>query len=54
MSVAVRVSGKTERTDDSTLSDLSPLSSGRDSGQQSPVSPEHRKSQRGIKKLWGK
>ncbi|XP_063052876.1 liprin-beta-2b isoform X3 [Engraulis encrasicolus] len=45
---------KTERTDDSTLSDLSPLSSGRDSGQQSPVSPEHRKSQRGIKKLWGK
>ncbi|XP_041965616.1 liprin-beta-2b isoform X14 [Alosa sapidissima] len=46
--------GKTERADDSTLSDLSPLSSGRDSGQQSPVSPEHRKTQRGIKKLWGK
>uniref|UniRef100_A0A8D0AVQ5 PPFIA binding protein 2 n=1 Tax=Sander lucioperca TaxID=283035 RepID=A0A8D0AVQ5_SANLU len=36
------------------LSDQSPLSSGVDSGQQSPVSPENRKSQRGIKKLWGK
>ncbi|XP_031421179.1 liprin-beta-2b isoform X3 [Clupea harengus] len=46
--------GRTERADESTLSDLSPLSSGRDSGQQSPVSPEHRKTQRGIKKLWGK
>uniref|UniRef100_A0A3P8YJL7 SAM domain-containing protein n=1 Tax=Esox lucius TaxID=8010 RepID=A0A3P8YJL7_ESOLU len=38
----------------STLSDLSPLSSGVDSGQQSPVSPENRKNHRGIKKLWGK
>ncbi|KAM6926883.1 liprin-beta-2b isoform 2-T3 [Lycodopsis pacificus] len=33
---------------------LSPLSSGVDSGQQSPVSPENRKSHRGIKKFWGK
>uniref|UniRef100_A0A3P9M1C8 SAM domain-containing protein n=1 Tax=Oryzias latipes TaxID=8090 RepID=A0A3P9M1C8_ORYLA len=36
------------------LSDHSPLSSGMDSGQQSPVSPESRKTHRGIRKLWGK
>ncbi|XP_078804321.1 liprin-beta-2b isoform X8 [Oryzias latipes] len=36
------------------LSDHSPLSSGMDSGQQSPVSPENRKTHRGIRKLWGK
>uniref|UniRef100_A0A3P8PP13 SAM domain-containing protein n=1 Tax=Astatotilapia calliptera TaxID=8154 RepID=A0A3P8PP13_ASTCA len=35
-------------------SDQSPLSSGVDSGQQSPVSPENRKGHRGIRKLWGK
>ncbi|XP_055795617.1 liprin-beta-2-like isoform X11 [Salvelinus fontinalis] len=46
--------GKSERLDESTLSDLSPLSSGVDSGQQSPVSPENKKNHRGIKKLWGK
>ncbi|XP_024279770.1 liprin-beta-2 isoform X10 [Oncorhynchus tshawytscha] len=45
---------KSERLDESTLSDLSPLSSGVDSGQQSPVSPENKKNHRGIKKLWGK
>ncbi|XP_056308389.1 liprin-beta-2b isoform X2 [Danio aesculapii] len=45
---------KTEKTDDSTLSDLSPLSSGVESGQQSPISPEHKKNQKGIRKLWGK
>ncbi|XP_056138694.1 liprin-beta-2b isoform X2 [Lampris incognitus] len=33
---------------------MSDLSSAVDSGQQSPVSPENRKSHRGIKKLWGK
>ncbi|KAM7002927.1 liprin-beta-2b isoform 7-T7 [Tautogolabrus adspersus] len=43
-----------EKLEESVLSDQSPLSSGVDSGQQSPVSPEHRKSHRGIKKLWGK
>ncbi|XP_041651115.1 liprin-beta-2b isoform X2 [Cheilinus undulatus] len=43
-----------ERLEECILSDQSPLSSGVDSGQQSPVSPEHRKSHRGIKKLWGK
>ncbi|XP_051545545.1 liprin-beta-2-like isoform X4 [Myxocyprinus asiaticus] len=48
------VVGKTEKADDSTLSDLSPMSSGVDSGQQSPVSPENKKHHKGIRKLWGK
>ncbi|KAM4553150.1 liprin-beta-2b [Fundulus diaphanus] len=43
-----------EKLDEYMLSDQSPLSSGVDSGQQSPVSPEKRKSNRGIKKLWGR
>ncbi|KAJ4938528.1 hypothetical protein JOQ06_003141 [Pogonophryne albipinna] len=43
-----------EKLNECVLSDQSPLSSGVDSGQQSPVSPENRKSQRGIRKLWGK
>ncbi|XP_068458924.1 liprin-beta-2b isoform X9 [Clinocottus analis] len=43
-----------EKLDEGLLSDQSPLSSGVDSGQQSPVSPENRKSHRGIKKFWGK
>uniref|UniRef100_A0A672ZWZ9 PPFIA binding protein 2 n=1 Tax=Sphaeramia orbicularis TaxID=375764 RepID=A0A672ZWZ9_9TELE len=43
-----------EKLEECILSDQSPLSSGVDSGQQSPVSPENRKSHRGIKKLWGK
>ncbi|XP_033910136.3 liprin-beta-2-like isoform X10 [Acipenser ruthenus] len=48
--------GKTLKIDDATLSssDLSPQSSGVDSGQQSPVSPENRKNPKGIKKFWGK
>ncbi|XP_056595658.1 liprin-beta-2b isoform X5 [Triplophysa dalaica] len=45
---------KSEKADDSTLSDLSPVSSGVDSGQQSPVSPENKKNQKGFRKLWGK
>ncbi|XP_028263190.1 liprin-beta-2b [Parambassis ranga] len=45
---------RSEKLEDSILSDQSPLSSGVDSGQQSPVSPENRKTHRGIKKLWGK
>lgn len=45
---------KSEKTDESTLSDLSPMSSGMDSGQQSPVSPENKRNQKGIRKLWGK
>ncbi|XP_070686733.1 liprin-beta-2b [Pempheris klunzingeri] len=46
--------GRPERLEECVLSDQSPLSSGVDSGQQSPVSPENRKNHRGIKKLWGK
>ncbi|XP_061533237.1 liprin-beta-2b isoform X8 [Phycodurus eques] len=42
-----------EQLEESILSNQSPLSSGMDSGQHSPMSPENRKSQRGIKKLWG-
>ncbi|XP_041651117.1 liprin-beta-2b isoform X4 [Cheilinus undulatus] len=49
-----RLTVRPERLEECILSDQSPLSSGVDSGQQSPVSPEHRKSHRGIKKLWGK
>ncbi|NXK79126.1 LIPB2 protein, partial [Amazona guildingii] len=45
----------TENVDGTTVSDdLSPLSSGTDSGPQSPLSPENRKSPKGIKKIWGK
>ncbi|KAM9376357.1 liprin-beta-2b isoform 4-T4 [Pholidichthys leucotaenia] len=43
-----------ENLEECILSDLSPLSSGVDSGQQSPVSAENRKSHRGIRKFWGK
>ncbi|XP_049928163.1 liprin-beta-2b isoform X4 [Epinephelus moara] len=46
--------GHPEKLEECVLSDQSPLSSGVDSGQQSPVSPENRKTHRGIKKLWGK
>ncbi|XP_055011182.1 liprin-beta-2b isoform X2 [Boleophthalmus pectinirostris] len=45
---------RSDKLDECLLSDQSPLSSGVDSGQQSPVSPENRKTHRGIRKLWGK
>ncbi|NXY21380.1 LIPB2 protein, partial [Atrichornis clamosus] len=46
---------ETENMDGTVVSDdLSPLSSGTDSGPQSPWSPENRKSPKGIKKIWGK
>ncbi|NWY54533.1 LIPB2 protein, partial [Chionis minor] len=46
---------ETENMDGMVVSDdLSPLSSGTDSGPQSPLSPENRKSPKGIKKIWGK
>ncbi|NXL98949.1 LIPB2 protein, partial [Tyrannus savana] len=46
---------ETETMDGTVVSDdLSPLSSGTDSGLQSPWSPENRKSPKGIKKIWGK
>ncbi|XP_061318866.1 liprin-beta-2 [Pezoporus flaviventris] len=54
-SVSAPVLGDTENVDGTVVSDdLSPLSSGTDSGPQSPLSPENRKSPKGIKKIWGK
>ncbi|XP_044536507.1 liprin-beta-2 isoform X2 [Gracilinanus agilis] len=37
-----------------TSNDLSPVSSGTDSGPQSPLTPEMKRSPKGIKKFWGK
>ncbi|KAG9338038.1 hypothetical protein JZ751_027202 [Albula glossodonta] len=45
---------KPEKMDDSTFSDLSLTSSGVDSQQHSPVSPDNRKNHKVIKKFWGK
>ncbi|NXP91997.1 LIPB2 protein, partial [Passerina amoena] len=46
---------ETENMDGTAVTDdLSPLSSGTDSGPQSPWAPENRKSPKGIKKIWGK
>ncbi|KFQ83410.1 Liprin-beta-2, partial [Phoenicopterus ruber ruber] len=46
---------ETENVDGTVVSDdLSPLSLGTDSGPQSPLSPENRKSPKGIRKIWGK
>ncbi|KFU89126.1 Liprin-beta-2, partial [Chaetura pelagica] len=46
---------ETENVDGTVTSDdLSPLSSGTDSGPQSPLSPENRRSPKGIRKIWGK
>ncbi|KFZ57811.1 Liprin-beta-2, partial [Podiceps cristatus] len=46
---------ETENVDGTVVSDdLSPLSLGTDSGPQSPLSPESKKSPKGIKKIWGK
>ncbi|NXE12977.1 LIPB2 protein, partial [Lophotis ruficrista] len=46
---------ETENVDGTVVSDdPSPLSSGTDSGPQSPLSPENRKNPKGIKKIWGK
>nr|XP_009678429.1 PREDICTED: liprin-beta-2 isoform X2 [Struthio camelus australis] len=54
-SVSAPALGETETVDGTVVSDdLSPLSSGMDSGPQSPLSPENRKSPKGIKKIWGK
>ncbi|XP_010155897.1 PREDICTED: liprin-beta-2 [Eurypyga helias] len=54
-SVSAPVLGEMENVDGTVVSDdLSPLSSGTDSGPQSPLSTENRKSPKGIKKIWGK
>ncbi|XP_029495303.1 liprin-beta-2-like isoform X6 [Oncorhynchus nerka] len=47
-------SRKTEKMDDTSSSDLSPQSSGADSGQRTIGSPEHLKNNNSIRKLWGK
>uniref|UniRef100_A0A672V5F5 PPFIA binding protein 2 n=1 Tax=Strigops habroptila TaxID=2489341 RepID=A0A672V5F5_STRHB len=53
--IMIAAHGDTENVDGTVVSDdLSPLSSGMDSGPQSPLSPENRKSPKGIKKIWGK
>ncbi|KFW10769.1 Liprin-beta-2, partial [Eurypyga helias] len=52
---SVLVLREMENVDGTVVSDdLSPLSSGTDSGPQSPLSTENRKSPKGIKKIWGK
>ncbi|XP_077177988.1 liprin-beta-2 isoform X7 [Paroedura picta] len=54
-SVSAPVLGDSENMDGTVTSDdLSPLSSGTESGAQSPLSPENKKSPKGIKKIWGK
>uniref|UniRef100_A0A8C8SVP0 PPFIA binding protein 2 n=1 Tax=Pelusios castaneus TaxID=367368 RepID=A0A8C8SVP0_9SAUR len=46
---------ETENMDGTITSDeLSPVSSGMESGPQSPLSPENKKSSKGIRKIWGK
>lgn len=53
--ITVLNAGETENVDGTVVSDdLSPLSLGTDSGPQSPLSPENRKSPKGIKKIWGR
>uniref|UniRef100_A0A8C7HJU6 PPFIA binding protein 2 n=3 Tax=Oncorhynchus kisutch TaxID=8019 RepID=A0A8C7HJU6_ONCKI len=47
-------SRKTEKMDDTSSSDLSPQSSGAESGQRTIGSPEHMKNNNSIRKLWGK
>ncbi|XP_064848202.1 liprin-beta-2-like isoform X2 [Oncorhynchus masou masou] len=47
-------SRKKEKMDDTSSSDLSPQSSGAESGQQTIGSPEHLKNNNSIRKLWGK
>lgn len=48
------LTGKTEKMDDTSSSDLSPQSSGAESGQRTIGSPEHLKNNNSIRKLWGK
>uniref|UniRef100_A0A670HRV7 PPFIA binding protein 2 n=1 Tax=Podarcis muralis TaxID=64176 RepID=A0A670HRV7_PODMU len=54
-SVSAPILGDSDNMDGTMNSDdLSPLSSGTESGAQSPLSPENKRSPRGIKKIWGK
>ncbi|XP_036618439.1 liprin-beta-2 isoform X8 [Trichosurus vulpecula] len=55
-SVSAPILGETESNLDNTVTsnDLSPSSSGTDSGPQSPLTPEMKRSPKGIRKFWGK
>ncbi|XP_031798035.1 liprin-beta-2 isoform X4 [Sarcophilus harrisii] len=55
-SVSAPILGETESSLDNTVTsnDLSPTSSGTDSGPQSPLTPEMKRSPKGIRKFWGK
>ncbi|XP_072475798.1 liprin-beta-2 isoform X6 [Notamacropus eugenii] len=55
-SVSAPILGETENNLDNsvTSNDLSPTSSGSDSGPQSPLTPEMKRSPKGIRKFWGK
>nr|XP_060622648.1 liprin-beta-2 isoform X2 [Anolis sagrei ordinatus] len=54
-SVSAPVLGDSDNMDGTmTSEDLSPLSSGTESGAQSPLTPENKRSPKGIKKIWGK
>ncbi|XP_043827058.1 liprin-beta-2 isoform X6 [Dromiciops gliroides] len=55
-SVSAPILGETESNLDNTVTsnDLSPTSSGTDSGPQSPLTPEMKRSPKGIRKFWGK
>ncbi|XP_030416172.1 liprin-beta-2 isoform X7 [Gopherus evgoodei] len=54
-SISAPILGETENMDGTiTSGELSPLSSGTESGPQSPLSPENKKSPKGIRKIWGK
>ncbi|XP_066494722.1 liprin-beta-2 isoform X3 [Tiliqua scincoides] len=54
-SISAPILGDSDNMDGTmTSEDFSPLSSGTESGAQSPISPENKRSPRGIKKIWGK
>ncbi|XP_070790463.1 liprin-beta-2 [Pituophis catenifer annectens] len=53
-SVSAPILGAPDHMDNTTSEELSPLSSGTDSGAQSPLSPDNKRSPKGIKKIWGK
>ncbi|XP_070618638.1 liprin-beta-2 isoform X4 [Erythrolamprus reginae] len=53
-SVSAPILGTPDQIDSTPSEELSPLSSGTDSGAQSPLSPDNKRSPKGIKKIWGK
>ncbi|XP_025021975.1 liprin-beta-2 isoform X6 [Python bivittatus] len=53
-SISAPILGAPDSMNNTTSEELSPLSSGTDSGAQSPLSPDNKRSPKGIKKIWGK